>query len=87
VRIPAINYFHRPGSTKTPASRNLAVARSKGVKPRSTLLPVVPRSASILRAFSPANGFGPEYLTYVLLGDFAGGPPSESGRSAGPPVM
>jgi len=62
--IPAINYWHRSGSTKIgfagtsllPQGRGEAAVTSKG----QTLIDAK------FEGFVPANSFGPEYLTYVL---------------------
>jgi outer membrane protein OmpA-like peptidoglycan-associated protein len=63
--IPAINYFHRNGSTKIgfrgtdlmPGARGTAKVDAKAG--RTTI-------ALDLQGLTPANGFGPEYLTYVV---------------------
>jgi outer membrane protein OmpA-like peptidoglycan-associated protein len=63
--VPAINYFHRSGSTKIgfqgtallPGARGSAKVDAKGGRT------VIEASFDGL---TPANGFGPEYLTYVL---------------------
>lgn len=63
--VPAVNYFHRSGATQI------------GFEGTS-LMPAVKGSAKVdahlgrtaikvhLEGLTPANGFGPEYLTYVL---------------------
>lgn len=63
--IPAINYFHRKGSTKIgfqgtpllPAAKGSAKVDAQGGR---TVI------NADFEGLSPANGFGPEYLTYVL---------------------
>ena len=63
--IPAVNYFHRSGSTKIgfegtqllPGARGSAEVKAQGGRTQIELH---------LEGFSPANGFGPEYMTYVL---------------------
>ena len=63
--IPAINYFHRSSATKIgfqgtsllPAAKG--VAKVQGQAGRTTI-------DADLEGLTPANGFGPEYLTYVL---------------------
>jgi outer membrane protein OmpA-like peptidoglycan-associated protein len=63
--IPAINYFHRSGSTKIGFSGTSLLPGAKGsakVEGRAGRTSI---DAS-LEGLSPANGFGPEYLTYVL---------------------
>src|SRR6202451_976342 len=62
--IPAINYWHRSGSTRIgfagtsllPQGKGAASVTSKG----QTFI------QAKLQGFVPANSFGPEYLTYVL---------------------
>jgi outer membrane protein OmpA-like peptidoglycan-associated protein len=63
--IPAINYFHRSSATKIgfegtsllPAAKG--VAKVQGQAGRTTI-------DADLEGLTPANGFGDEYLTYVL---------------------
>jgi len=63
--IPAINYFHRKGATKIgfqgtallPGAKGEAKVEGKGGRT------VIEAS---FQGLSPANGFGVEYLTYVL---------------------
>jgi outer membrane protein OmpA-like peptidoglycan-associated protein len=63
--IPAINYFHRNAATKIgfegtsllPGARGSAKVEARGGR---TVIDMN------LAGLSPANGFGPEYLTYVL---------------------
>ena len=63
--IPAINYFHRSGSTKIgfdgtqllPTAHGSAEVKAEGGRTQIELH---------LEGLTPANGFGPEYLTYVL---------------------
>ena len=63
--IPAINYFHRNGSTKIGFEGTALLPTAKGtakVESRAGRT-----SIDIdLEGLTPANGFGPEYLTYVL---------------------
>jgi outer membrane protein OmpA-like peptidoglycan-associated protein len=63
--IPAINYFHRQGSTKIGFEGTSLLPGAKG----EAKVDAAPGRTTInlhLMGFSPANGFGPEYLTYVL---------------------
>jgi outer membrane protein OmpA-like peptidoglycan-associated protein len=63
--IPAINYFHRQGSTKIGFEGTSLLPGAKG----EAKVDAAPGRTTInlrLEGFSPANGFGPEYLTYVL---------------------
>ena len=63
--IPAINYFHRSGSTKIgfrgtsllPAGKGFAKINSKDGRTSID---------ADFEGLTPANGFGVEYLTYVL---------------------
>ena len=63
--IPAINYFHRNNSTKIgfkgtsllPDARGSAEVKAQGGR---TVIQLK------LEGLSPANGFGPEYMTYVV---------------------
>ncbi len=63
--IPAVNYFHRSKETKIafqgtqllPEARGTAEVKAEGGRTRIELH---------LAGLSPANGFGPEYMTYVL---------------------
>ena len=63
--IPAINYFHRSASTKIgfegtqllPSARGSAEVKAQGGRTQIELH---------LAGLTPANGFGPEYMTYVL---------------------
>jgi len=63
--IPAINYFHRSGSTKIGFQGTSLLPQAKG----DAKVDAAPGRTTIslhLEGLSPANGFGPEYLTYVL---------------------
>jgi outer membrane protein OmpA-like peptidoglycan-associated protein len=63
--IPAINYFHRQGSTKIGFQGTALLPAAKG----EARVEAAPGRTSInlhLEGLTPANGFGPEYLTYVL---------------------
>jgi outer membrane protein OmpA-like peptidoglycan-associated protein len=63
--IPAINFFHRNGSTKIGFQGTSLMPSAKGTAKvdaklgRTTI-------AMNLEGLTPANGFGPEYLTYVI---------------------
>ena len=63
--IPAINYFHRTGATKIGFQGTALLPQAKGTAKvqgqtgRTTI-------EIDLEGLSPANGFGNEYLTYVL---------------------
>jgi len=63
--LPAINYFHRSGATKIGFQGTSLLPQAKGsakVESRAGRT-VIDADFSGL---PPANGFGPEYLTYVL---------------------
>lgn len=63
--IPAINYFHRSGATKIGFQGTSLLPQAKG----SAKVEAHPGRTSIdvsLEGLTPANSFGPEYLTYVL---------------------
>ncbi len=63
--IPAINYFHRSAATKIGFTGTALLPQAKGsakVEARGGRT-VIDLSVAGL---SPANGFGPEYMTYVL---------------------
>jgi outer membrane protein OmpA-like peptidoglycan-associated protein len=63
--IPAINYFHRSGATKIGFAGTSLLPGAKGsakVEARSGRTSI----EASFEGLSPANGFGPEYLTYVL---------------------
>jgi outer membrane protein OmpA-like peptidoglycan-associated protein len=63
--IPAINYFHRSGSTRIGFQGTSLLAQGKG----QAKVEAKNGRASIEAKFEgmvPANSFGPEYLTYVL---------------------
>jgi len=63
--IPAINYFHRSGSTKIGFQGTSLLPQARGEAKVESKLGRTVIDADI-RGLSPANGFGPEYLTYVM---------------------
>jgi outer membrane protein OmpA-like peptidoglycan-associated protein len=77
--IPAVNYFHRSKETKIgfegtqllPAAHGWAEVKAEGGRTRIELH---------LAGLSPANGFGPEYMTYVLWGITPEGRPVNLGE-------
>src|SRR4051794_5697342 len=77
--IPAINYFHRSSETKIgfrgtdllPSAHGRAEVKAEGGRTRIELH---------LAGLSPANGFGPEYMTYVLWGITPEGRPVNLGE-------
>jgi outer membrane protein OmpA-like peptidoglycan-associated protein len=63
--IPAVNYFHRSGSTHIGFQGTQLMPDAKG----TAKVDAHPGRTSIdmdLEGLSPANGFGAEYLTYVI---------------------
>ena len=77
--IPAINYFHRNGSTKIGFQGTSLLPGAKG----SAKVDAKAGRTSIdanFEGLSPANGFGPEYLTYVLWGITPEGRPVNLGE-------
>ncbi len=63
--IPAINYFHRSGSTKVGFRGTELLPQAHGEAKVDSKLGRTVIDADI-EGLTPANGFGPEYLTYVL---------------------
>lgn len=63
--IPAVNYFHRSGATKIAFEGTSLLPNAKG----EAKVDAHAGRTSIaldLEGLTPANGFGPEYLTYVV---------------------
>jgi outer membrane protein OmpA-like peptidoglycan-associated protein len=77
--IPAINYFHRSRETKIgfegtdllPTAHGWAEVKAEGGRTKIELH---------LAGLSPANGFGPEYMTYVVWGVTPEGRPVNLGE-------
>jgi outer membrane protein OmpA-like peptidoglycan-associated protein len=63
--IPAINYFHRSGSTKIGFQGTSLLPEATGSAKVDSRLGRTSIDASF-EGLTPANGFGNEYLTYVL---------------------
>jgi outer membrane protein OmpA-like peptidoglycan-associated protein len=63
--IPAINYFHRSSSTKIGFEGTSLLPNAKGSAKVDAHLGRTSIDATF-EGLPPANGFGPEYLTYVL---------------------
>jgi outer membrane protein OmpA-like peptidoglycan-associated protein len=77
--IPAINYFHRSGSTKIGFQGTSLLAEAKGsavVESRRGRLVIDAK----FQGLRPANSFGVEYLTYVLWAITPEGRPSNLGE-------
>jgi hypothetical protein len=77
--LDAVNYFHRSGSTHINfAGTNLlpgAKGEAKVVSERGGL-----HVSAEFKGLTPANGFGPEYMTYVLWAISADGRPQNLGE-------
>jgi outer membrane protein OmpA-like peptidoglycan-associated protein len=63
--IPAINYFHRSGSTKIGFRGTELLPQARGEAKVESKLGRTVIDADV-EGLTPANGFGQEYLTYVL---------------------
>jgi len=63
--IPAINYFHRSSATTIGFQGTSLLPQARGSAKVEAHLGRTSIDASFER-LTPANGFGPEYLTYVL---------------------
>lgn len=77
--IPAINYFHRKGATKIGFQGTSLMPDAKG----SARVDENDGRAAInleLEGLTPANGFGTEYLTYVLWAVTPEGRPTNLGE-------
>jgi outer membrane protein OmpA-like peptidoglycan-associated protein len=77
--IPAVNYFHRSGSTKIGFQGTSLLAEAKGsavVESRRGRLVIDAK----FQGLRPANSFGVEYLTYVLWAITPEGRPSNLGE-------
>jgi outer membrane protein OmpA-like peptidoglycan-associated protein len=77
--IPAVNYFHRSGSTKIGFQGTSLLAEAKGsavVESRRGRLMIDAK----FQGLRPANSFGVEYLTYVLWAITPEGRPSNLGE-------
>jgi outer membrane protein OmpA-like peptidoglycan-associated protein len=77
--IPAINYFHRNGSTKIGFHGTDLLAGAKGEAKVDARLGRTSIDANFV-GLTPANGFGPEYLTYVLWAITPEGRPTNLGE-------
>src|ERR1019366_358689 len=63
--LPAINYFHRKGATKIGFQGTTLLPTAKGTAKVESRLGRTAIDIDV-EGLTPANGFGPEYLTYVL---------------------
>jgi outer membrane protein OmpA-like peptidoglycan-associated protein len=77
--IPAINYFHRSGSTKIGFEGTSLLPRAKGVAKVNSQEGRTMIDAEF-EGLAPANSFGIEYLTYVLWAITPEGRPTNLGE-------
>lgn len=77
--IPAINYFHRSGSTKIGFEGTPLLPLAKGTAEVNSLNGRTEIKAHF-EGLGPANGFGVEYLTYVLWAISPEGRPANLGE-------
>ena len=77
--IPAINYFHRSGSTSVGFQGTSLLAQGKGSAKVDSKEGRVAIDAKF-EGMVPANSFGPEYLTYVLWAITPEGRPQNLGE-------
>ncbi len=77
--LDAVNYFHRSGSTKIAMTGTSLLPRVKGEAKVGSEKGRISIDVH-LEGLTPANGFGPEYLTYVLWAITPDGAPSNLGE-------
>ena len=77
--IPAINYFHRSGSTRIGFTGTPLLPMAKGSATVESNKGQISINAH-LEGLKPANGFGVEYLTYVLWAITTDGHPQALGE-------
>ncbi len=77
--LDAVNYFHRSGSTKISMDGTTLLPRAKGDAKVGSDKGKIAVDVH-LEGLTPANGFGPEYLTYVLWAITPEGTPSRLGE-------
>ena len=77
--IDAVNYFHRSGSTKVGFQGTDLLPGAHGEADVKSERGKITVNASF-RGLTPANGFGPEYLTYVLWAISPDGRPANLGE-------
>jgi outer membrane protein OmpA-like peptidoglycan-associated protein len=77
--IDAVNYFHRSGSTKIGFQGTNLLPMAKGEAEVKSDRGGISIHAEF-RGLTPANGFGPEYLTYVIWGISPDGRPVNLGE-------
>jgi outer membrane protein OmpA-like peptidoglycan-associated protein len=77
--LDAVNYFHRSGSTHVNFEGTNLLPGGKGEAKVESERGGIHISANF-KGLTPANGFGPEYLTYVLWAISADGRPQNLGE-------
>lgn len=77
--LDAVNYLHRSGSTKIAFKGTALLPLAKGEATVSSQRGGITIDAKF-QGLTPANGFGPEYLTYVLWGITPDGRPANLGE-------
>jgi outer membrane protein OmpA-like peptidoglycan-associated protein len=77
--LDAVNYLHRSGSTKIGFQGTPLLAGAKGEAKVESERGTIHIDAKF-SGLTPANGFGPEYLTYVLWAITPDGTPSNLGE-------
>jgi outer membrane protein OmpA-like peptidoglycan-associated protein len=77
--LDAVNYFHRSGATHVNFEGTNLLPNAKGEAKVDSQRGGIHISAEF-KGLTPANGFGPEYLTYVLWAISADGRPQNLGE-------
>ena len=77
--LDAVNYFHRSGATHVNFQGTNLLPNAKGEAKVDSQRGGIHISAEF-KGLTPANGFGPEYLTYVLWAISADGRPQNLGE-------
>ena len=77
--LDAVNYLHRSGSTRIGFEGTTLLATAKGSAKVTSERGGIHISANF-QGLPPANGFGPEYLTYVLWAITPDGRPNNLGE-------
>ena len=77
--LDAVNYLHRSGSTRIGFEGTTLLPMAKGAAKVTSERGGIHISANF-RGIPPANGFGPEYLTYVLWAITPDGRPNNLGE-------
>src|ERR1700712_2880979 len=77
--LDAVNYFHRSGSTKIGFVGTTLLPAAKGEAKVQSERGTITIDADF-KGLTPANGFGPEYLTYVLWAISSDGRPQNLGE-------